>query len=212
MKKLMLAVAAVAAGSFGAVAAVAEDLEVLDAQIAQTVAQVLVEAAEKLEKVQVKIEGDLEKSCGVHRERTGILLVPQKDIKPETEAVNSDPGAPLAHMFMSEGFTLVLDGKPVDAAKLRTLTVQGPDGNDMKAAYLLLAARHLDDDTWHLYGYGTDDKPLLDVAIGEGSGPGTEPLALEVKEFDDNAGTAYVTIFDRFQSNFKVSYKEPAQN
>lgn len=212
MKKLMLAVAAVAAGSWGAAVAAAEDLEVLDAQIAQTVAQVLMEGAEKIEKLQVKVEGDLEKSCGVHRDRVGILLVPQKDIKPENEAVNADPGAPLAHMFMSEGFTLVLDGKPVDTAKLRTFTVQGPDGNDMKVTYLTLAARHLDDDSWHLYGYGVDAKPLLDVAIGEGSGPGTEPLALEVKEFDDNAGTAYVTIFDRFQSNFKVAYKEPAQN
>jgi hypothetical protein len=212
MKKVMLGIAALAACSWGTASALAEDLEVLDAQIAQTVAQVLVEAAEKLEKLQVKIEGDLEKSTGVHRDRTGILLVPQKDIKPETDAVNSDPGAPLAHMFMSEGFTLVIDGKPVDASKLRTLNVAGPDGNEIKVSYLSLAARHTEDDAWHLYAYGTDEKPLLDVAIGEGAGPGTEPVALEVKEFDDDAGTAYVTIFDRFQSSFKVAYKAPAEN
>ena len=81
----------------------------------------------------------------------------------------------------------------------------------MKVGYLTLAVRHTDDDNWHLYAFGTDAKPLLDVAIGEGAGPGSEPLALEVKEFDDKGGTAYVTIFDRFQSNFKVSYKAPPE-
>jgi hypothetical protein len=207
----MLGIVACAACSWATASARAEDLEVLDSQIAQTVAQVLVEAAEKVEKLQVKVEGDVEKTCGVHRDRTGILLVPQKDIKPENDAVNSDPGAPLAHMFMSEGFTLVIDGKPVDAAKLRTLNVAGPDGNEIKVHYLTLAARHTDDDAWHLYAYGTGEKPLLDVAIGQGAGPGTQPLALEVKEFDDNAGTAYVTIFDQFQTNFKVAYKAPAE-
>jgi hypothetical protein len=209
MRKFMLGVAALAACAGGATSALAEDLEVLDGQIAQAFAQALMPAAEKVEKLQVKVEGDLEKACGVHKEQTGLLLVPQKDIKPENEAVNSDPGAPLSHLFMSDGFTVVVDGKPVDAAKLRTLSVMGPDGNEIKVRYLTLAARHTDDDVWHLYGYGTDAKPLIDARIGEGAGPGTQPLALEVKDFEDNAGTAYVTIFDRYQCSFKVAYKAP---
>ena len=60
-------------------------------QIAQAFAQVLTEAAEKIEKPQVKVEGDNEKACGVHKEQTGMILVPQKDMSPENEAVNKDP-------------------------------------------------------------------------------------------------------------------------
>ena len=40
-------------------------------------------------------------------DQIGLILVPQKDIKPEDipETVNSDPGAPIGHLFMSMGFT-----------------------------------------------------------------------------------------------------------
>ena len=114
---------------------------------------------------------------------------------------------PLGHLFMSPGFTLLIDDKPVDVAKMRQLAVTGQDGNEQKVSYLTLAARHTDDDVWHLYGYGTDEKPVLDVQIGEGTGTGTTPLALEVKEFEDNKGTAYVTIHDRFQGSFRITFK-----
>ncbi|MBI3837617.1 MAG: hypothetical protein HY288_06755 [Planctomycetia bacterium] len=207
MRKLVLGIAALVACALGSAAAMAEDLEILDPQIAQAFAQALVEAADKIEKPQVKVEADSEKACGVHKEQVGLILVPQKDIQPENEAVNKDPGAPLAHLFMSVGYFPVVEDKPVDQAKLRTLTFTGQDGAEHKVSYLTLAARHTDDDAWHLYGYGTDEKPLIDARIGEGAGPGTQPLALEVKDVEDGTGTAYITIFDRFQCSFKVNYK-----
>ena len=61
-----------------------------DPQIAQAFTQALVPAAEKLEKLQVKIEGDNDKACGCHKEQVGMILVPQKDIQPENDAVNSE--------------------------------------------------------------------------------------------------------------------------
>jgi hypothetical protein len=210
MRKYLLGIAALAAGAFGATSAVAEDLEILDPQIAQAFAQVLGEEAEKIENPQVKVEGDIEKACGVNREMIGLVLVPQKDLQPEEipEAVNSDPGAPLAHLFMSDVFTPVIDGKPLDKSKMRTLEIVGQDGSPQKALYLTLAARHTDDDVWHLYGYGSEEKPVLDVQIGEGFGPGTMPLALEVKDLEDGEGTCYVTIYDRFQTSFKIKLAE----
>src|SRR5262249_44701083 len=110
-----------------------------------------------------------------------------------------------------QGFTPVIDEKPIDASKLRTLTFSGQDGAEHKVSYLALAARHTDDDVWHLYAYGSDAKPVLDVQIGEGTGPGTQPLALEVKEVVDTTGTAYITIFDQYQCNFKLNYKAVAE-
>ena len=207
MGKLFLGIAALVACAWGSAAAMAEDLEILDPQIAQAFAQALVSAADKIEKPQVKVDADAEKACGCHKEQVGLIIVPQKDIQPENDAVNKDPGAPLAHLFMSPGYLPVIDGKPVDQAKVRTLTFMGQDGAEHKVSYLALAARHTDDDAWHLYAYGTDEKPLIDARIGEGAGPGTQPLALEVKDVEDNTGTAYITIFDRFQCSFKINYK-----
>jgi len=211
MKNLLLVFAALAAGAFGAASAQAEDLDTLDPQIAQAFAQFLTEVADKIENPQIKIEGDIEKSCGCNREQVGLILVPQKDLGPEAidDSVNSDPGGPIGHLFMSMGFTPVIDGEPLDPSKMRTLEFTGQDGADQKVSYLALAARHTDDDVWHLYGYGTDEKPVLDVQIGEGTGPGTQPLALEVREIEDNTGTCYVTIFDMYQTSFPITYKEP---
>jgi hypothetical protein len=206
--------AALAAGAFGAASAQAEDLETLDPQIAQAFAQFLTEQADGIENPQIKIEGDIEKACGVNREQTGLILVPQKDIAPDAiaDSVNSDPGGPIAHLFMSMGFAPVIDGKPLDKSKMRTLKFTGQDGAEQEVSYLALAARHTDDDVWHLYGYGSDEKPVLDVQIGEGSGPGTQPLALEVREVEDNTGTCYVTIFDLYQTSFPITYKVPGSD
>lgn len=208
MKKFICG-AAMAACALGTKLAVAEDLEVLDPQISQAFAQVLAQAAEKIEKPALKVQGDVEKATGVHKEQVGLILVPQKDLKPENipDEVNSDPGAPMGHLFMSKGFTPVIDGKPLDKSKLKTVKFTGQDGNEQEVMYLALSARHTDDDVWHLYGYGSDGKPVLDARIGEGAGPGTQPLALEVKDMEDNTGTAYVTIYDRFQCSFKITYK-----
>ncbi len=212
MKKFVLGFGALVASTLGAATASAMDLEILDPQIAQAFAQALCESADAIEKPQVKIDPDLEKACGVFMdvgEPVGLIVVPQKDITPENEAVNKDPGAPLGHLFMSKGFAPVIDDKPVDDAKMRTITFAGQDGQEQKVSYLTLAARHTDDDVWHLYAYGADEKPLLDVQIGEGVGPGTQPIALEVKEYEDGNGTAYVTIFDMYQTSFKLNFKKP---
>ena len=208
MRTVVLGAMALAMCAFATATAMAEDLEILDPQIAQAFAQALVEVAEKeVAKPQVKVEADVEKACGVHLDQVGLIVVPQKDITPDNDKVNSDPGAPLAHLFMSHVFTPIIDGKPVDSSKIRTLSFSGQDGNEHKVNYLILAARHLDDDTWHLYAYGSGDKPLIDAQIGEGTGPGTQPLALEVKDLDKNEATAFITIFDQYQANFKINHK-----
>ena len=94
MRKAVLGIVALGACVWGTSSAMAEDLEVLDPQIAQAFAQALTEAAGKIEKPQVKIDADVEKACGVHLDQVGLIIVPQKDITPENDAVNSDPALP----------------------------------------------------------------------------------------------------------------------
>jgi hypothetical protein len=210
MRKFLCGIAALAASAACVNSVMAEDLEVLDPQIAQAFAQVLGEAVDKIEKPQVKVECDIEKSCGVHREQIGLILVPQKDLKQDEipEAVNSDPGAPMGALFMSEAFTPIIDGKPLDKSKLKSLEITGQDGSQQKVNCLLLTARHTDDDAWHLYGYGSEEKPVLDAQIAEGFGPGTMPLAIEVKDLEDKEGTCVVTIYDMYQTSFKIALAE----
>ena len=39
-------------------------------------------------------------------------------------------------------------------------------------------------------------------------GPGTMPLAVEVKDMEDNTGTCVVTIYDMYQTSFKIALAE----
>jgi hypothetical protein len=209
MRKLLLTVAALAAGACGAASAGADDLPILDPQISQAFGQFLTEVAEKIESPQVKIEGDIEKSTGVHQENIGVIVVPQKGLAGIPESVSADPGAPLAHLFMSPGFTPVIDGKPLEASKLRTLAFTGQDGSEQKVSYLALTVRRTDDQVYHLYGYGSEEKPVLDLQPGSGAGPGTMPIALEVRDFKDNLGRCFLTVYDRYQANFQIGYTPP---
>mgnify|MGYP007059384579 FL=1 len=212
MRNVVLGLSALVAYAISAAPASAMDLEILDPQIAQAFAQALCESADEIEDLQVKVEPDLEKACGVFMdvgEPVGLIIVPQTDITPENEAVNSDPGGAAGHLFMSKGFAPVIDDKPVDDSKMRTITFEGQDGLEQKVCFRPLASLYTDDAIWQLSSYGPDNKPLLDVEIGEGVGPGTQPIALEVKDMEDGTGTAYVTFFDMYQTNFKLNYKHP---
>jgi hypothetical protein len=214
MRKAVLGIVALGALILGRSAVHAEDLEILDPQIAQAIAQALCESVAKVENLPIKVDTDIEKCCGVFMNAgtpVGCIIVPQKDITPENEAATKDPGAPVGHLFMSPGFAPVIEDKPLDTKKMRSLSFTGQDGQEQPVVHLILAARRTDDDVWHLYAYGTDEKPVIDVQIGEGTGPGTQPIALEVKDLVDGTGTAYVTFFDMYQCNFKLNYKAPEE-
>lgn len=74
----------------------------------------------------------------------------------------------------------------------------------------LLAVRQVDEEEYHLYLYGKGKKPLIDVEISEGEGPGSTPVAVEVKEVKDDAtkGELVVTVLGRYQASFGVAYKQ----
>ena len=47
-------------------------------------------------------------------------------------------------------------------------------------------------------------QPLIDIPLSKNAGPGTKPLAVEIKEIQDREGKLFVTLFDKDQASFKV--------
>lgn len=183
--------------------ATAADLPSLDAAACKALAQPLTSAAEKADKPVLKIVGNLEKANGARQDKLQMIVVPQKDFDPETPGANADPGLPLAHLFLPEGFVPLVDGKPIDQARLGTLTINTPSG-PQKFGYLALAARHTNDGAWRLFAYGADAKPLVDAEFGEGNGNGVQPVSFEVRDWQNNAGNVFITLFDEWQCSFKL--------
>lgn len=210
MRNLVWALAVLVGQGWGAGRVVAEDWQILDPDTAQAYAEVLAPMAEKVEKPQVQIAGDVAKSTGVNRDQIGLVVVPQNGLSGIPSGAREAPGAPIAHLFLSPGLVPLSDGKPIDPSKMRTLTFTAQDGSQQKVNYLALAARLTEDRVWHLYGYGTEEEPVLDTRISSGRGPGILPIAVEVRNFEDNQGRCYVTIYDSYQAYFPIRLMVPA--
>jgi hypothetical protein len=210
MKKLLLPVLALYACAAFAAVSLQDKLDPIEPEKAREIGKKLAEAAAKIENPQVKIDPDADQAVGVHYpEKAGAILVPCKGVKEGNPdpAVQTDPGAPLGYLFLYH-ITPSSNGKPADADKLRTVSVTDDKGNEHRIAVLLLAVRQVSEDDWRLYAYGQDKKPLVDAAFSENSGPGTQPVAVEVKEIQDRHGKLVVTVFDKYQASFPVEHRE----
>lgn len=191
----------------------ADDLQAIGKDDAQRFGKILSEAAAKLEKPQVKIDGDADKAVGLHApEKLGMLLVPQKDLKESEELeekFKADTGASLAYLFLYH-LVPVIDGQPVDGSRLRSVTLTGDNGESHTVHVLLLSVRKIGEDDYRLYAYGHEDKPLIDTQFAEGTGPGDLPIAIEVKDKDEvnHQGKIVLTVFGKYQAGFKTAYKE----
>ena len=188
----------------------AQDIEPMPADTAQEIGEVLVKAVAKIDKLQVKIEGDPTKAVGVAvPEERGILLLPQKGMnEKKTPDMTVANGVPMALFFSSETIVPIIDGKLVDRDRLHRFTVTDGEGNERKINCMLLTVRKISDEDYRLYGFGTAAKPLIDVKFSEGKGPGAKPLAVEIKDVEGYTGSVVVTLFDKYQAKFRGGIAE----
>ncbi len=191
----------------------AESLEAIPQDEAQKFGASMAKAASKIENPQITIDGDAKKANGAHvPDAVGVLVVPQKDLVESEEYAakfKEEKGAALAYMFAYH-LVPVIDGQTVDASKLRTISIYDDDGNEVEINVLLLAVRQVSEGDYRLYAYGTGDEPLVDAKFSEGTGPGAEPVAVEVINVDENErqGDTVVTVFGKYQAQFRIGHAE----
>ena len=184
-------------------------LEPIDPDMVHRIAKQLCDAAAKIDSPQVKVDPATDQASGVHHpHHVGAVIVPTKGLKEENEnpAVKTETGSGFAYLFLHH-IAPTVNGKPAEASQLRTVKVTDDQGKEHEVSALLLAVRQVSDDDWRLYVYGHDKKPLIDARFSESAGPGTEPVAVEVKEIQDRQGKLFVTVFNKYQASFPVAYQ-----
>ncbi|MGE3317250.1 MAG: hypothetical protein AB7O26_19200 [Planctomycetaceae bacterium] len=201
---------ACAAMLFAVAPSYADELEKIDAEVTQRVGQGLVELFNKETKdPQVKFEGNPEKAVGLHLEREGIIMVPIKTLK-EGEldpAIDSENGAGLCYIFMSKEFNPLVDGKPADPKKLRTVKFDDHEGNSREATALLVTARRIDGEDYRLYVFGADKKPLVESRWGESTANTEGDLAMTVTEAKDKKANLVLTLYNKYSASFEIAHK-----
>lgn len=179
-----------------------EELKPVDADLAHAIADRLTQEAASLEKPPLKLETDASKAVGLHiPERMGLLVAPQKDLK---EGDGGDAaaatGKPVGYLFLYR-MVPTIEGKAVEIAKMPSVEIKNDEGKTFTISTVYLSVRRVADNDWHLYGFGKDrEKPLLDVKLSGGTGPGDTPIAVQVKEVGGKKDTLVVTLYDKYQA------------
>lgn len=190
----------------------AQELSEMDPGTASIYGTVLAEQFAKKEGLQVKVDVDPQQAVGLVMESTGIILVPEKQLKdPEEGEVNPDVatevGAGLGYLFMSPRFNPHFGEDEDKAEKLHSLEITGPEGDTTPATGLLLAARRLEGDDWRLYAYGSDEKPLIDVPFFPAEEAKEGTVRLHVQDVQDEKGTLVITLFGKYEASFPINHR-----
>ena len=167
--------------------------------------------AKQLKDPQVKIDADVDKSVGLFNltTREGIIAIPIKNFKEDREnkAVETDTGLGCCYLFMSQTFNPLIDGKPIDAKKLRTVKFTDADGNERAATCLLCSVKHIDGDDWQLYLYGSEKEPVIKSPIGEAGDAPKADLALTIQDPTADKGQLVFNLFGKYSAAITVGLK-----
>jgi hypothetical protein len=148
--------------------------------------------AKQLKDPQVKIDADVDKSVGLVNltTREGIIAIPIKNFKEDREnkAVETDTGLGCCYLFMSQTFNPLIDGKPIDAKKLRTVKFTDADGNE-------------------LYLYGSEKEPVIKSPIGEAGDAPKADLALTIQDPTADKGQLVFNLFGKYSAAITVGLK-----
>jgi hypothetical protein len=191
---------------------VAQGLRPIPAEDARKVSAKLVAAAEKIEQPVISVEADATKANGVHVPDTlGVLIAPQTDLRESEElaaAFRREKGAAVGVLFLYRLIPIVNDTR-IAHDDLHAVEITDDEGVEHVVRVLLLSVRHLGEDDYRLYGYGKAGQPIVDARFEEGTGPGAEPMAVEIKDPDEIAreGDVVVTVFGRYQAGFRVGHQ-----
>jgi hypothetical protein len=187
----------------------ASPLEEMDADTAKEYGGMIAGLFTKqLKDPQVKIDADVDKAVGLVNmsTREGIIAIPVKNFKEDREnkAVETENGLGLCYLFMSQTFNPIVDGKPVDGKKLRTVKFSDGEGNERAATCLLCSIKHVEGDDWQLYVYGTDKQPLLKSQFGEAGDAPKADLALTIQDPTKDKGQLVFNLFGKYSAAITV--------
>jgi hypothetical protein len=185
----------------------------LDPEIAKRFGQVIHEKFAKENKdLQVKFEPNYEKASGLFNAETneGIIVVPAKSFKEDRENkdVEKDPGIGMCFLCMSQTYNPLMDGKPIDAKKLRKVKFDdGQGGSEREATCLLCTIRHNEGDDWELRLYGADKEPLIKSSWGEANNAPKSDLALTLEDPKKDSATLVFNIFGKYSASVPIAHK-----
>jgi hypothetical protein len=183
----------------------------MDSEIAQQYGAGIYEKFAKENKTpQIKYEPDTDKAVGLFNpgSNEGIIAIPVKGWKEDREnkLADTETGVPMCFVCMSQTYNPLIDGKPIDAKKLRKVKF-GEGEREREATCLLCSVKHGDGDDWQLYVYGADKEPLIKAPWGEASDAPKGGLAITIQDPTKDQATLVFNIFEKYATSITIGHK-----
>ena len=185
-------------------------IQPVPAELAREIGKALLEAAP------MDFAGDPSQAVGVfaedeEEEGLGMILVPADGLNEEEAEMEVGDSAPLALLFTSTPILPAIDGRLIDRDRLHSVAFTDDEGDEHEVNCMMLIVKRIAEEDYRLYGIANaNTEPLVDARFDDGEGPGQTPLALEVKDIDEESETAAVviTVFNKYQAAFRAGVAE----
>lgn len=180
-------------------------MELMESGQTGELARVLLAQAVAVEKKEW--EGNPEEARGVMDETGKIVVIPRTTLMEDLRdpAVMTEEGALLGGLFLSRGFSPLVEGKAIESDRLPVIPLKGVDGADEELLYLRLTVRHLGEGEWRLLVFGADEKPLFDSPFAASPEPGEGKMDVRVVEPDSEHRRLIVRVFGKYESGFTIA-------
>ena len=185
-----------------------EGIEPVPAEEARKIGKALLEVAP------VDFAGDPSQTVGVfaegdeddEEEGLGMILVPADGLNEDDAEMEIGDSVPLALLFTSAPILPAIDGRLIDRDRLHSVAFTDDEGDEHEVNCMMLIVKRIAEEDYRLYGIAKATAPLVDARFDEGEGPGQTPLAIEVKDIDEESETAAVviTVLNKYQAAFRA--------
>jgi hypothetical protein len=180
--------------------------ERIPAEQAQKVAKLLIAEAAKVEQPQLKTEVDADKATGLHHEKVGAMVIPDKALSADMLRKAGKEVVPVGQ-FWVRNLTLVKDGKPVDEDRLRLVTVK-VDDKEHQLVLCLLGVRRTPADALELVVYGKDKEPLLKLPLQKADDTQDLPLDLAAEKAENDTAMVTINVLGKHKATLTVTKAE----
>jgi hypothetical protein len=183
---------------------VARAQDPIPADQAQTVGKQLAEVAKQIDDPQIKTDVDPEKASGLHKEKRGVLVIPNKALTHEGLTGGEKTVVPVGQIWF-RGVTPSVNGQAPGRERLRAMTVK-IDEADHELFVFLLGARKKDSGDLELLVYGKDKEPLVALPLKKAeNGAQDLPIVLDAKVNDDDTADLTLKMLGKREAVMKVT-------
>ena len=162
------------------------------------------QAATFLPDAQIKMDVDAEKPCAVRGEGGGAMVIPDKNLSPETLHQAGKDVSPVGQLWFRK-WTVVADGKATPNDKLRIVTVN-LDNQDRPMPLFLLGVRQAK--SLELVIYAKDSAPLLVLPLTKLETVQERPVALDWRRGDKGKDALVLSLLGKYQAELTIASQE----